>query len=89
MIGNITSKLGNAGTVVESITGMELQCTICKEESKFAEIIGQELKLNNLAFQMSSELLTHLLCIVAFDHRRINTYAVMRKEEKNLPLVMM
>ena len=72
MISNITSKLWNAGTIVESITSMELQCTICKKESKFAEIIGQKLELNNLAFQMSSELLTHLLCIVAFDHGGIN-----------------
>lgn len=73
VVSNITSKFGNAGTVMESIASMELQRTICKEKGKFAEIVRQELELYNLTLQMSSELLTHLLRIIAFDHRRIDT----------------
>lgn len=73
MVSNITSELGNSSAVVETIAGMELQGTICEEECEFAKILGEELELYNLALQVSSELLTHLLRVIALDHRRIDT----------------
>lgn len=50
MVGDIATELGDARAIMEPIARMKLQSAVHEQEGKFAEVVREELELDNLTF---------------------------------------